>query len=107
MGQDCHSPNRFEEFDDAASLLDFVARVRKLTGKPIGLKMVVGGSAEVEQLCAEIRKRGEGPDFIAVDGKEGDRVRRPWRWPTTSVCRSSTASRRSITHSGAMVSETR
>jgi glutamate synthase domain-containing protein 2 len=71
MGQDCHSPNRFEEFDDASSLLDFVARVRKLTGKPIGLKMVVGGSAEVEQLCAEIQKRGEGPDFIAVDGKEG------------------------------------
>jgi glutamate synthase domain-containing protein 2 len=71
MGQDCHSPNRFEEFDDASSLLDFIARVRKLTGKPIGLKMVVGASAEVEELCAEIRKRGEGPDFIAVDGKEG------------------------------------
>ena len=25
MGEDCHSPNRFEEFDDAPSLLDFVA----------------------------------------------------------------------------------
>ena len=71
MGQDCHSPNRFEEFDDASSLLDFLARVRKLTGKPIGLKMVVGSSAEIEELCGEIRKRGDGPDFIAVDGKEG------------------------------------
>ena len=71
MGQDCHSPNRFEEFDDAGSLLDFVARVRSLTGKPIGLKMVVGSSSEVEELCSEIRTRGDGPDFIAVDGKEG------------------------------------
>ena len=71
MGVDCHSPNRFEEFNDAASLLDFVARVRKLTGKPIGLKMVVGSDAEVDALCTEMRQRGDGPDFIAVDGKEG------------------------------------
>ena len=34
MGVDCHSPNGFEEFHDAPSLLDFIARVRKLTGKP-------------------------------------------------------------------------
>ena len=71
MGVDCHSPNRFEEFDDAPSLLDFVERVRKLTGKPIGLKMVVGSAAEIDELCREIRKRGDGPDFIAVDGNEG------------------------------------
>jgi glutamate synthase domain-containing protein 2 len=71
MGQDCHSPNRFEEFDDAPSLLDFVDRVRRLTGKPVGLKMVVGNAREVEVLCREIRRRGDGPDFIAVDGKEG------------------------------------
>ncbi len=71
MGQDCHSPNRFEEFHDAASLLDFIERVRRLTGKPIGLKMVVGSCAEIDDLCREIRTRGDGPDFIAVDGKEG------------------------------------
>ena len=71
MGFDCHSPNRFEEFHDAPSLLDFVARVRRLTGKPIGLKMVVGAAREIEELCAEMRRRGDGPDFIAVDGKEG------------------------------------
>lgn len=53
------------------TLLDFVARVRRLTGKPIGLKMVVGGHVEIDALCAEMRRRGDGPDFIAVDGKEG------------------------------------
>ena len=71
LGEDCQSPNRFEEFDDASSLLDFVSRVRQLTGKPIGLKMVVGSRQEVADLCREIRRRGDGPDFIAVDGKEG------------------------------------
>ena len=71
MGEDCYSPNRFEEFDDAPSLLDFIERVRKLTSKPVGLKMVVGSAAEVSALCREIRKRGDGPDFIAVDGNEG------------------------------------
>ena len=71
MGVDCHSPNRFEEFDDARSLLDFIARVRVLTGKPIGLKLVVGSTAEIDELCREIRTRGDGPDFIAVDGNEG------------------------------------
>ncbi len=71
LGEDCHSPNRFAEFDDAPSLLDFLARVRRLTGKPVGLKLVVGQASEVEALCYEIRRRGDGPDFIIVDGKEG------------------------------------
>ncbi|MEP7117575.1 MAG: FMN-binding glutamate synthase family protein [Acidobacteriota bacterium] len=71
IGVDCQSPNRFEEFDDAPSLLDFIERVRKLTGKPVGLKMVVGSTDELDELCREIRKRGDGPDFIAVDGAEG------------------------------------
>jgi glutamate synthase domain-containing protein 2 len=71
MGVDCQSPNRFEEFGDAPSLLDFIERVRTLTGKPIGLKMVAGSIAEIDELCRAIRSRGDGPDFIAVDGSEG------------------------------------
>jgi len=71
MGVDCHSPNRFEECADARSVVDFIVRVRGLTGKPVGLKMVVGASSEVDDLCREIVSRGVGPDFIAVDGKEG------------------------------------
>jgi hypothetical protein len=71
MGVDCQSPNGFGEFHDAASLLDFIARVRKLTAKPVGLKMVVGSIGEIAELCRAIRERGDGPDFIAVDGKEG------------------------------------
>ena len=71
MGQDCQSPNGFEECRDAASLLDFIGRVRALTGKPVGIKTVVGSAAEIADLCAEITLRGYGPDFIVVDGAEG------------------------------------
>jgi glutamate synthase domain-containing protein 2 len=48
-----------------------IPSVRRLTGKPVGLKMVVGSIAEIDELCREIRTRGDGPDFIAVDGNEG------------------------------------
>ncbi len=71
LGEDCHSPNRFEEFHDARTLLDFLERVRRLTDKPVGFKMVVGQESEIDALCQEIVKRGDGPDFIVVDGKEG------------------------------------
>jgi glutamate synthase domain-containing protein 2 len=71
MGVDCQSPNGFDEFHDAPSLLEFIARVRRLTAKPVGLKLVVGSLAEIEDLCRAIREHGDGPDFIAVDGKEG------------------------------------
>jgi glutamate synthase domain-containing protein 2 len=71
MGGDCRSPNGFDEFHDAPSLVAFIARVRRLTSKPVGLKMVVGSTAEIEDLCRAIREYGDGPDFIAVDGKEG------------------------------------
>lgn len=71
MGQDCQSPNGFEECRDVESLFDFIGRVRGLTGKPVGLKMVVGSAAELGDLCAEMTMRGYGPDFIVVDGAEG------------------------------------
>jgi glutamate synthase domain-containing protein 2 len=71
MGVDCHSPNGFDEFRDAPSLVEFIASVRRLTAKPVGLKMVVGSTAEIDDLCRAIREHGDGPDFIAVDGKEG------------------------------------
>jgi glutamate synthase domain-containing protein 2 len=71
MGEDCHSPNGFEEFGDARSLLEFLARIRRLTEKPVGVKLVVGSIAEIEELASEIARAGDGPDFIAVDGAEG------------------------------------
>lgn len=71
MGEDCQSPNGFEEIRDVESLFDFIRRVRALTGKPVGLKLVVGSETEIGDMCAEMTLRGYGPDFIVVDGAEG------------------------------------
>jgi glutamate synthase domain-containing protein 2 len=72
-GKDSISPNRHEEVDDWEDLLDMVARVRDVTGKPTGIKMVVGSADGVSGLFDAITKRGAdaAPDFITLDGGEG------------------------------------
>ncbi|WP_067928998.1 FMN-binding glutamate synthase family protein [Alicyclobacillus shizuokensis] len=65
------SPNRFHEFDDLPSLFDFMERIRAATGKPVGMKMVVGSPEQADELAAYMRHAGVGPDFITIDGGEG------------------------------------
>lgn len=73
VGQDALSPNRHLEVDDWGDLLDLIARVRGVTGKPVGIKTVIGTEEAIEGLFAEITKRGaaSAPDFITIDGGEG------------------------------------
>ncbi|AOU99501.1 glutamate synthase [Acidihalobacter yilgarnensis] len=70
---DSISPNRHPEVGTTGELLDFIGRVRGITGKPTGVKCVVGDPAWLNELCIEIRARGPdaAPDFITVDGAEG------------------------------------
>jgi glutamate synthase domain-containing protein 2 len=65
------SPNRFKEFSDLPSLFDFMERVREHTGKPVGMKVVIGSRHEADELAKQIKETGKGPDFITVDGGEG------------------------------------
>jgi glutamate synthase domain-containing protein 2 len=65
------SPNRFNQFHDIPSLMEFVLKIREHTGKPVGIKIVVGGIDSVEELADYIRNTGNHPDFITVDGGEG------------------------------------
>ena len=73
VGQDSRSPNRHPEIGDVTELLDFVARVRAVTGKPTGFKQVIGDPGWLDQLCREIQRRGlaSAPDFITVDSADG------------------------------------
>lgn len=70
---DSISPNRHTEVRSVDDLLDMVARVREVTGKPTGFKMVVGDSSFFDDLFKAIHRRGieSAPDFITVDGAEG------------------------------------
>ncbi|MDQ6965335.1 MAG: FMN-binding glutamate synthase family protein, partial [Mariprofundaceae bacterium] len=72
-GQDSISPNRHVEIDNAQALLDMIARVRAVTGKPTGIKLVLGGCNVLDGLFEEINRRGahSAPDFITLDGAEG------------------------------------
>lgn len=72
-GQDSLSPNRHPEIADNHSLLDFIARVRDVTGKPVGIKTVIGDSRWLEELCDLIHERGadSAPDFITLDSGDG------------------------------------
>ncbi|MFC7393924.1 FMN-binding glutamate synthase family protein [Scopulibacillus cellulosilyticus] len=65
------SPNRFNEFHDVPSLIDFVEKIRNHTGLPVGIKIVVGSAEDVESLAKFMKETGKGPDFITVDGGEG------------------------------------
>jgi len=63
-------PERLE-IDDLDSLLDFIDHVRTVTGKPTGIKFVVGDPAWLDDLLAAIASRNIAPDFITLDSADG------------------------------------
>ncbi len=72
-GQPSESPNRHKEIDDWGDLLDMVGHIREVTGKPVGIKTVVGRVDPFAELFDLILHRGadSAPDFITIDGGEG------------------------------------
>ena len=72
LGQDVLSPPAHSAFSTPVGLLEFVARLRELSGgKPVGFKLCVGKRREFLAICKAMLKTGITPDFIAVDGGEG------------------------------------
>lgn len=65
------SPNRFREFNSPEGMLDFIEQLREVGGKPVGIKLVVGNTGDIEELASFMAKTGRHPDFITVDGGEG------------------------------------
>jgi len=72
MGADCVSPASHTEFDTPIGLLQFVARLRELSGgKPVGFKLAIGHPWEWFAIAKAMQQSGQLPDFIVVDGAEG------------------------------------
>ena len=73
VGQDSISPNGHVDIRSAGDVLSMVERVRTLTGKPTGIKFVVGQVTFIHDLLQEIHARGlaSAPDFITVDSADG------------------------------------
>jgi glutamate synthase domain-containing protein 2 len=72
MGIDCISPASHAVFSTPVGLLEFVAKMRDLSGgKPAGFKLRIGHPREFMAICKAMIATGITPDFIVVDGKEG------------------------------------
>ena len=72
-GRDSLSPNRHPEVNSPADILDMIEQVRRVTGKPVGFKTVIGAYGWLDTLFEEVHRRGIGsaPDFITIDSAEG------------------------------------
>jgi len=71
-GIDCISPARHSAFTTPMGLLEFVAKLRELSGgKPVGFKLAIGHPWEWFAIAKAMMKSGIHPDFIVVDGGEG------------------------------------
>lgn len=70
---DSISPNRHIDISNVDELLDKVAYIRELTGRPVGVKAAIGGWHFVNELCEAVNRRGleYAPDFLSIDGGEG------------------------------------
>ena len=72
MGADVNSPPGHRVFDSPRGLLDFIAKLRRLSnGKPVGFKLCVGKRREFLAVCKAMVETELTPDFIVVDGGEG------------------------------------
>ncbi|MGY2810869.1 glutamate synthase domain-containing protein 2 [Bradyrhizobium sp. USDA 4506] len=72
MGEDCISPAYHKAFSTPLQMMEFVARMRQLSGgKPAGFKMCIGHPWEFLAICKAMHESGLYPDFIVVDGNEG------------------------------------
>ena len=76
------SPNRFPFAKNPQELFDFVARLQKLSKKPVGIKIVISSRDGFEEFAHEMKRRADEklpgiPDFITIDGGDGGSATAP------------------------------
>jgi glutamate synthase domain-containing protein 2 len=72
QGVDCVSPAKHAVFSTPIELLEFIAKMRELSGgKPAGMKLAIGHPWEFFAIAKAMVKTNITPDFIVVDGSEG------------------------------------
>jgi glutamate synthase domain-containing protein 2 len=72
LGRDCVSPARHSAFSTPLEMMQFIGRMRELSGgKPAGFKFALGHPWEFFGICKAMLESGITPDFIVIDGGEG------------------------------------
>ena len=70
------SPNQFPFAHNLEELFDFMGRLKSLSDKPVGAKIVISSQKSFDEYADLIKKRIDSgseayPDFITVDGGDG------------------------------------
>ncbi|MBU6206345.1 MAG: FMN-binding glutamate synthase family protein, partial [Alphaproteobacteria bacterium] len=72
MDRDCISPAAHSAFSTPLEMMDFITRLRELSGgKPVGFKLCIGHPWEFMSIVKAMLQTGVVPDFVVVDGAEG------------------------------------
>ena len=80
--KDVLSANRFPYAKTVSDLFDFVAKLQKLSNKPVGFKIVISSKDSFLEYANEIKRRIDfkidgTPDFITIDGGDGGSATAP------------------------------
>lgn len=71
QNQDCLSPNTYESIQNAYDLARFIINLKKISSKPVGIKIVIGQVKEIKDMLEVLVRENALPNFITVDGSEG------------------------------------
>ncbi len=72
IGKDCISPSSHSAFSTPVEMMNFIAKLRRLSGgKPTGFKFCLGHPWEWFAIVKAMLETNITPDFIVVDGAEG------------------------------------
>jgi len=72
VGEDCISPSSHSAFNTPIEMMQFIERLRELSGgKPTGFKLCIGHPWEWFGIAKAMLETGITPDFIVIDGAEG------------------------------------
>ena len=74
--KDLFSPNQFPFARTLEELFDFMGRLKKLSCKPVGVKIVISSQDSFDEYANLLKKRLDAgsdayPDFITIDGGDG------------------------------------
>jgi len=74
--QNLFSPNQFPYAKTLEELFDFIGKLKKLSKKPVGVKIVISSKESFEEYATLIKERIKKnslayPDFITIDGTDG------------------------------------
>ncbi len=80
--KDLFSPNQFPYGKTLPELFDFIGKLKELSQKPVGVKIVISSTKSFDEYANLIKERVESgsnsyPDFITVDGAEGGSATAP------------------------------